>query len=108
MLLVYVGLIAVSIGGIGALLAAHCCELGWHPVEGRRMRPGVRVVNRGRATVKVSAAWECGRCHRVIGATVLTVNPSLQRELRAQVGEARAKSKVISLEVVRRERKEVC
>jgi hypothetical protein len=75
----------------------HRCEFGLHPRAGRMMRPGRRTRDG-----HVAAAWECGRCRRVVGETRLVLNPRTLRQLRSQVGAARARSKVIELYVVRK------
>ena len=84
------------------------CAFGWHPVEGRRMRPGERSRGpHGQIMAEQVAVWECGRCNQTADETRLYVNPTTQVTLRRQVPSARARSKIIEFHVVRRPDDEV-
>lgn len=95
--LLLIAIIVGSSGLLARLIWQGCrCAVGWHPHEGRQMRPGQR--ERGHSRTQ----WTCGRCQRTIATERYRIDPRLLRTLRSQVGASRARSKVIEWHVVKK------
>lgn len=86
---------------VAAFIWSIRCSLGWHPRDQIRMLPGRR--EKGESVTR----WWCGSCQQEVAPTRHKVSVPTLRTLRQQVGDSRARSKVINFEIVRRKDEEV-